>query len=174
MTTVEAHDTRVNRMTTEFDAALERFLARLDRAGDAGERQPAGGGWSPAQVAFHVSLVNEAFAGLLSGAIKGTEPAPPGWVERDWTLVAASVAPKLTAPERARPPEHVSMTEALSRLRASGDRVRKALADLTAERGRGFVLRSPVVGEISVYQIGEWATAHVIRHNAQVKRLLGG
>jgi hypothetical protein len=31
----------------------------------------------------------------------------------------------------------------------------------------------PIVGRISVYQIGEWATAHVIRHNRQAKRALG-
>lgn len=159
-------------MTQEFTTALERFVARLEGAGEGAERQPADGGWSPAQVAYHVSLVNDAFAGLISATIRGTEPAAPDFVERDWTSVAASVAPKLTAPERSRPPENATMAEALPRLRASGERVVQAIAGLTPERGAGFTLKSPIVGEISVYQIGEWATAHVIRHNAQVKRRL--
>ena len=30
-----------------------------------------------------------------------------------------------------------------------------------------------VVGTISVYQLGEWATAHIARHNRQAKRVLG-
>jgi hypothetical protein len=30
-----------------------------------------------------------------------------------------------------------------------------------------------VVGAITVYQIGEWATSHIIRHNRQAKRVLG-
>jgi hypothetical protein len=29
------------------------------------------------------------------------------------------------------------------------------------------------VGSITVYQIGDWVTAHVIRHNRQAKRVLG-
>ena len=44
----------------------------------------------------------------------------------------------------------------------------------TPERGAGYGISSPIVGEITVYQIGEWATAHVIRHNRQAKRILEG
>jgi hypothetical protein len=31
----------------------------------------------------------------------------------------------------------------------------------------------PIVGTITLYQLGDWATAHVIRHNRQAKRVLG-
>jgi hypothetical protein len=34
-------------------------------------------------------------------------------------------------------------------------------------------LTHPLVGSITVYQIGDWATAHIIRHNRQAKRVLG-
>jgi hypothetical protein len=44
---------------------------------------------------------------------------------------------------------------------------------LTAERGACMGITSAVVGSITVYQIGDWVTAHVIRHNRQAKRVLG-
>jgi uncharacterized damage-inducible protein DinB len=161
-------------MTRDFNEAMERFLGRLNRAGKAGEAAPVAGQWSAAQIAWHVALVNEAFAALMSGAIKGTAPAPSGFVERDWQEVRMSTADRLEASPRVQPPPGASMAESLTRLRASADRVRAAIAALTPERGSGFTLQSPIVGEISVYQIAEWATAHVIRHNAQAKRVLGG
>jgi len=35
------------------------------------------------------------------------------------------------------------------------------------------VFADPRTGTISLYQIGDWLTAHVARHNAQLKALLG-
>ena len=52
-------------------------------------------------------------------------------------------------------------------------RMARALDRLTPERGSGMGLTHPITGPISVYQIGDWATAHVIRHNQQAKRVLG-
>jgi hypothetical protein len=37
-----------------------------------------------------------------------------------------------------------------------------------------LTIESPVVGCVTLYQVGEWATVHLIRHNKQIKRLLGG
>jgi hypothetical protein len=37
----------------------------------------------------------------------------------------------------------------------------------------GHELTHALVGTISVYQLGEWATAHIKRHNRQAKRVLG-
>ena len=35
-------------------------------------------------------------------------------------------------------------------------------------------ISSPIVGgAINLYQVGDWATAHVIRHNRQAKQVLG-
>jgi hypothetical protein len=44
---------------------------------------------------------------------------------------------------------------------------------LTPDRASRFGVTHRVVGTITLYQVGEWATAHTIRHNAQAKRLLG-
>ena len=64
--------------------------------------------------------------------------------------------------------------EAIAELEASGVRMARAFDMLTPERGTGFGITSQIVGgTITLYQVGEWATAHVIRHNRQAKRVLG-
>ena len=47
---------------------------------------------------------------------------------------------------------------------------RGAAIDETRAR---HVFTDPRTGTISLYQIGDWLTSHVIRHNAQLKVLLG-
>jgi hypothetical protein len=167
----EPHASRIDRMRRQFDEAMTRFLTRLETAGSSGE-QPRSEGWNPAQIAWHVAKVNESFAALMAGSAPGPQPAPPGFVERPWPEVAAGVPRSLTARGAVVPPPDTTMAEGLSRLRASAEAIRGALASLTPERG-GYVLRTSMTGEICVYQIGEWATAHVIRHNAQAKRVMG-
>jgi hypothetical protein len=49
----------------------------------------------------------------------------------------------------------------------------RALDTLTPARGARTGITHQIVGTISLYQLGEWATAHVIRHNRQAKRVLG-
>ena len=44
---------------------------------------------------------------------------------------------------------------------------------LTRERGARMGITNAVVGTITVYQLAEWATAHIARHNKQAKRILG-
>jgi hypothetical protein len=64
--------------------------------------------------------------------------------------------------------------EAISALEASGMQLARALDVVTAERGAGQGISSPIVGgAINLYQVCEWATAHVIRHNKQAKQVLG-
>ncbi len=159
-------------MTRQFDEAMARFMARVEAAGTAAER-PRADGWNVAQIAWHVAKVNGSFAGLMTGRIAGAEPAHEGFVERNWSEVVAGVPATIVARGPSIPPPEVAVADALERLRASADEVRHAIGSLTPERGSRFVLRTPITGEISIYQVAEWATAHVIRHNAQAKRVLG-
>jgi len=48
----------------------------------------------------------------------------------------------------------------------------RAFDTLTLERGRLGITHS-LVGTINIYQLAEWATAHIARHNKQAKRVLG-
>jgi hypothetical protein len=168
---VEAHEIRTTRMMRQFDEAIARFSARLEAAGASAER-PREAGWTVAQIAWHVAKVNDSFAGLMTGRISGAEPAPEDFAERDWSDVVAAIPATITARGPSIPPAQVTIADAIERLRASAAEVRRAIATLTPERGGSFVLRTPITGVISVYQIAEWATAHVIRHNAQAKRVL--
>jgi hypothetical protein len=49
----------------------------------------------------------------------------------------------------------------------------RALASLGEERGARMGITHRTVGAITLYQVGEWATSHVMRHNRQAKRVLG-
>ena len=69
------------------------------------------------------------------------------------------------------PPAVVGRDSALERLRASGQRVSKAIASLTPQRGSGYCVSLPF-GTLSLFELAEFAARHVLRHVAQVERAL--
>lgn len=169
------HLARVRHLREAFASANERLVKRLRQADDeAAERAPHHGEWSAAQIGWHVAAVTTRFASLVSGDAAGLQPLPQDFVERDWSTIGNIISSRLQAPRGTEPPARVSRDEAVAALEASGLRLAQALDQVTPERGAGFGLNSPIVGgTINVYQIAEWATAHVIRHNRQAKRALG-
>jgi len=167
------HTARIAELTAAFNDSMARFLARLDAApSELMTLPPPTGGWSAAQVAWHVAATNEAFAGWIDGSIPGAKPAPAGFAEMPWSAVASKTPAKLEAPARFQPPAEVTKADALSKLRASQQRIVDALGGL-AESRAVLTVKSIVGTPISLYQVGNWAAAHVARHNAQAKRLLG-
>jgi hypothetical protein len=50
----------------------------------------------------------------------------------------------------------------------------RAFDTLTPERGGTTGISHPAVGTINLYQVGEWAAAHVQRHEHQVARAIAG
>ena len=168
------HLTRVRHLRESFAEANERLVARLRRVDDHAAEKHAAGDWSAAQIGWHVAKVSARFAGIMSGELPGAQPLPDGFQPREWSELVAGIPAKLKAPSIAEPPSSVRRSEAISRLEASGVRMAHAFDTLTPERGAGLGITSPVVGAtITLYQLGEWATAHVIRHNRQAKRVLG-
>ena len=135
-------------------------------------RVPEGGGWTAAQIAWHVAATNEAFAGLIDGAIPIAKPAVEGFTETPWSAIASQVPDKLEAPKHLHPPDAVVTAEAVAKLRASEGRLVKALADLDEARAN-MTVKSSVGTRITLYQVAIWASSHVARHNAQIKRLVG-
>jgi hypothetical protein len=168
----DSHTDRVARLTGAFDEAIGRLIARVDAAGARASAVPAEGGWSVAQIAWHVAAVNESFAAIMAEG-RGAVPAASDFAERNWGDIVAAMPPKLEAPRSVQPPDAVDPDAALGRLRESAVRLRAAIAGLTPERA-AMCLHSRIVGTISVYQVAEWATAHAIRHNWQAKRTLAG
>jgi hypothetical protein len=57
-------------------------------------------------------------------------------------------------------------------MRSSTARLRDAVSGLTPERS-GLCITHRAVGTITLYQVGDFAIAHMIRHNHQAKRVLG-
>lgn len=132
----------------------------------SGEHQPATRQWSAAQIVCHVAMANDWAAGVITGATPLAQPAPPGFTERFGPI---DVPRQKTFPLPA--PAVIGCDTALERLRASGHRISKAIASLTAERGSGFCITLPF-GTISLFELAELTAAHVARHAEQVERAL--
>lgn len=166
------HAERVAHTVAAFDAAMERLLARLEAVPEAQANQkPEGGGWSAAGIAWHVAAANDGFAGLVDGSRPLASPPTEDFVETPFADIAALVPERLEAPDAFVPPPDAAMPEALARLRASAARFAAAYRALPEDRARWTV--KSILGRLTVYQVGDWAVAHVARHNAQAKRVLG-
>lgn len=167
------HAARIIDLSASFTGAMARFVARIEGASPTAlEKTPAEGGWSAAQIAWHVAATNEAFAGLIDGSIPHARPPAPDFHETPWSAIAEKVPVKLDAPQQFQPPATVGAREVIERLRASQGKVTTALAGLPEARA-GYTVKSTVGTPITLYQVGIWAAAHVARHNAQAKRVLG-
>ncbi len=102
------------------------------------------------------------------------QPVARRFLERPWREIVPTIPGRLQAPASVQPPPVVTRMDAIALLEASGVRMARALDAVTPERGARHGIISPIVGgAINLYQVGEWATAHVIRHNKQAKLVLG-
>jgi DinB superfamily len=175
MDPLATHRARVGHLREAFAEANERFVARLRAVDDESARRVADeGGWSAAQIGWHVAKVTTRFAGLMSGDLPGAQPLAPDFAERPWPEIVRTIPDRLQAPPSVQPPPGVTRMEAIAALEAAGMKMARALDVVTLDRGAGHCITSPIVGGvINLYQVGEWATAHVIRHNKQAKQVLG-
>jgi hypothetical protein len=153
--------------------AHDRFVAQL-READAADvhHVPAGGGWSAAQIGWHVAAVDASFAAVLTGEVPAAKPIADGTSIRSWREIADAMPGRLEAGKRAQPPAEVRRDEVLVSLEESAAKMEAALAGLSEERGSGYAITHPVIGTVALSQIGEWAAAHVVRHHAQTARVL--
>jgi len=166
------HTDRVAHTLAAFESVMDRLLARLESASEAeAVRTPPGGGWSLAGITWHVAVANEGFTSLVDGSRPLAREPQTDFVETPFAEIIAHVPDQLEAPEAFHPPSDLTMEVALERLKASRTRFVDAYRALPEARGLWSV--KSVLGLITVYQVGDWAVAHVIRHNAQAKRTLG-
>jgi hypothetical protein len=171
---MEAHADLIERSRQAYGEAHARFVKRLREApDDLVHRTPADGGWSAAQIGWHVAAVDGQFADLVSGARPGAQPLAGDARERPWPEVVAGIPERIQAGKRVQPPADAQRAAVLPMLEESAAKLDAALAALEEARGAGFAITHPALGIITLRQFGEWATAHTIRHNAQAKRVLG-
>ena len=121
---------------------------------------------------WHVATVNTRFAALIAGDVPAAKPLPEDFVERPWQEIAAAIPGRLEASAAAMPPPGVTRHDAIAALESSAVKMARAFDTLTPERGGRIGVTSPVVGTINLYQVGDWAATHVLRHFAQVQRAL--
>jgi len=89
------HAERIDALSSAFTESMTRLLARLDGASPTAlMAKPPEGGWSSAEIAWHVGVINVAFAGLIDGSIPNARPAPEGFLETPWTEIASRVPAK--------------------------------------------------------------------------------
>ena len=168
----EAHDARVGRLRDAYRESHARFVQRLHSVPeDVAARAPSAGGWSVAQIGWHVAAVDGLFASLVSGE-RPVPPLPDTFVERPWADILASLPERIESASAVVPPGEVAFAGVMEGLERSAEELDAALAALTPERGARCGVTHPVFGTVNLYQIGDWAIAHTIRHNAQAKRVL--
>jgi DinB family protein len=171
---IETHAELMARTRRTYREAHERFVKRLREAPDAAvHRPPDGGGWSAAQIGWHVAAVDGQFADLVSGARPGAQPLAEGAAETPWPDLVAGMSGRIEAGKRVQPPPDARRDAVLEMLAESAAKLDGALAVLDPQRGATHAVTHPAIGTITLRQFGEWATAHTIRHNAQAKRVLG-
>ena len=165
------HAARINDILSRLQETSVRFTSRLESAGDRAEHAVTG--WTPAQIAAHVAMVNHNLAAVIEGSRPAAAPPAADFRERDWADVVRDVPAKNEAPARFQPPAQVASAEAIAQFRDSVAHLARAIAALPSDRAR-YCIHNRVVGTITLYQAGDFAIAHMIRHNQQLKRVLGG
>jgi hypothetical protein len=169
----DTHAARIDNLRAAFDQASARFLARYDTAtSEEAVAAPPDGGWTAAQIAAHVSAVNRALSAIVSGRLDRATPPPEGFVERPWRDVAAGVTGRLQSPASMIAAPTVTRADARTSFEASRALVLETFAGLDETRAR-HIFKDSRFGAISLYQVGDFLTTHVARHNAQLKRVLG-
>jgi uncharacterized damage-inducible protein DinB len=161
---------RAATILARFNSAHNDLMWKLrDCAFDAAEHFPGDHGWSAAQIGWHVAMVNDYMAAVLTGEKELAQPAPADFTE---SFDHRALPPKLKTSSSLEPPEVIGIDAALARLRASGHHMSKAIASLTEERGSRYCVTMPF-GTLSLFELAEFTAAHVSRHVGQVQRTVG-
>jgi hypothetical protein len=159
---------RAATILARFQSAHNSLVGKLrELPPESAEQRPAAETWSPAQIGFHVATTNEWIAGVLDGSTPMAKPAPAGFCE---SFNPKTLPSKIKTSPSLEPPPVVSAEVALERLRASGHRVSKAIASLSAERGGANCVTLPF-GTLSLFELADFTAAHVLRHVHQIERI---
>lgn len=167
-----SHQEQIREKCGAFTAALNSLAQAVERLDeDAASRVPAGGGWTAAQIAWHVGTTNELFAGIITGEVPMAAPVAPDFAENP--DVFGGIPEKIQTFPQLEPPSAVTRSDALAKLRGSAPPVLNALNGLTAERAAGYCVTF-AFGTLSMYQLADFVNGHLMRHLTQVQRATAG
>ena len=154
---------RAASILARFNAAHNFLVARLRELPPRLAERGGDNAWSAAQIGCHVAMANDWTADVLLG----TSPVAKGVSEdfqEELDLGAVAWNAKTFPLD---PPDVISCDHAVERLRSSAHHLSKAIASLTTERGTRYAATLPI-GTLSLFQLAEYAVAHVSRHSAQL------
>lgn len=161
---------RIHASATAFQTASDALVSSLEGLSDeAARRTPTGGGWTPAQIGWHVAATSDLLAGMLTGDIPGAVPAPPDFSENP--AIFTTVPSKVETFPVLQPPASAERVPAIAKLKASAAATVKVIEALQADRASGHVVQLSF-GHLSLYQLCEFIAAHVARHQAQLDRAI--
>jgi hypothetical protein len=172
-----------NSLSEIFDSIDEtrgRLRARLESIPSAEEgARPSPGAWSVAEIAEHLSMIEERLSklfpmmlmkaeagGLQRGADKPFQPVTVAH------LLERARREKYVAPETARPTGTVPLAESLARLDNSRESLRALRPRLEALDLTGVTYPHPVFGPMDAYQWLIFIGAHEARHLRQIESVM--
>jgi hypothetical protein len=151
---------------------MDELIATIDRLDAASAaRRPQDGGWTPAQIGWHVATTNDLLGGVISGSVPMATPAPEGYTENGGAF--SGIPAKVQTFPQLEPPAAVTREEALTRLRASKPQFVSVVQGLEGGRATGYCVQFPF-GLLSMYQLAEFAAKHATRHLGQIERVVAG
>ena len=137
--------------------------------------KPAGGGWSIAECAEHITLTEDALFGLINNMLKA--PAQPNDTPRtremDEKIIAGITdrSKKAQAPEMLKPSgKFPTPGSAVTQFRERRNRSLE-FARTTQENLRGRVQKNQIFGTVDAYQFVLYMAAHSSRHTAQLNEV---
>jgi hypothetical protein len=155
------------------------FVQRVEGISDqAWETVPPGGGWSLAQVAEHVALVEVSTGKLISRKLF-TEEAPPEVLAATAGKERGLVARLPDRSERRDAPDFVTPSgrwgtrdELLRAFEVARESTIVQLCDPTRDLRR-YAAQHPIIGPLDAYQWGLFLSLHLSRHLDQMDEIAG-
>jgi len=163
------HDERMSAIRGAFASANDEMIAAIGALDAEAAAKAPEGAWNVAQIGWHVGTTTEFLAGAMSGAIAAVMVARPDGFEE--SLASLELPAKIQTFPQLEPPAEVSRETAIEKLRASAAAFAGAADTVSAERCGSECVQLPF-GTLSLYEIGEFAAAHIHRHLGQVERTL--
>ena len=165
-----------------FDSIDETRRSLVTRLSGLSEeesnRRQSPDGWTVAEIAEHLSIIEQRLTGLMQMMLKKTEdaggarggaPFAPVSIEQ---FVERSRTEKYQAPEMALPQGSVALSESLARLERSRAELRGLRARIEAVDATAARYSHPAFGPLDLYQWLAFIGAHEQRHLKQIETLL--
>jgi hypothetical protein len=165
---MSAHDDRIRSIQSSMQQATDELVSLLQQLDDAKSMRAPADAWSPAQIGSHVAKTNEFLATVIAGGVAGMEvPKPAEFKE---SLASLRLPAKVQTFPALEPAAGTTTGDAVAQLKKANDAFAKALPAATDARCSCTCIKMPFGPVFSVYEVGEFAAAHVHRHIGQVKR----